>query len=104
MVISKLENDVKIPYNLQTIKTEVLDTSTPWINSSINLPGLLLFGVAKFRKNRNIISAIFNRASLLCLDVTATHLLPWPSQKWKVNRTVLVFFLHTPKMKSVVAS
>lgn len=35
MVISKLEKDVKIPYNLQKIKTKVMDTSTLWIHSEI---------------------------------------------------------------------
>lgn len=83
MVISKPEKDVKISYNLQKIKTKVMDTSTPWIHSKINIPGLLVFGVAKFRKNRNATTAIFNRASLLCPDAIATCLLLWSSRKWK---------------------
>lgn len=91
MVISKLEKDVKIPYNPQKIKTKMIVTGTPWICSKINIPDLLLFGVAKFRKNRNPTTPTVNRASLLCPDVIATHLLLWPSQEWKVNKIILIF-------------
>lgn len=79
MVISKLENDVKITYNLQNMTTKAMNIGTPQIHSKIGIPSLVLFGVAKFRKNRNATKAISNKASSLWQAAIASCLLLWPS-------------------------
>lgn len=78
MVVCKLEKNVEITYNLQNMKTKAMGTGTPQMHSKISIPCQLLFGVAKFRKNRNATMAISSRASVICQAAIASLLL-WPS-------------------------